>query len=307
MSALVAFWVTAVLYGMNVIIFACAIRVLYYRGVIGFNRVIFAAATMQFILATAFNITCLLQLIKGFITEGNTPDGPLIYFRNAGSLEHVFQEGLYFINSIIGDGILIWRLHILWRRNWFISGPFIALVGGAAICSSVGLSYLARFSPMVLESINNWILSYKLFSLSTQLGTTLLIAYRIWADTAWGAKSYSMMVFWIIVESGALYGFTTAIFLGLHLVNAHAQAIPGAALGLICAIIPTSIIVRVGMDRSSAMTSRPSFRARGKSAQDSSQGTKYSRNDTVQVQMTHQTTTTESKFAGSEGKDEGLV
>ncbi|KAJ7921200.1 hypothetical protein B0H13DRAFT_2318559 [Mycena leptocephala] len=285
MSALVAFWVTAVLYGMNVIIFACAIRVLYYRGVIGFNRVIFAAATMQFILATGFNITCLLQLIKGFITEGNTPDGPMIYFRNAGSLEHVFQVGLYFINSIIGDGILIWRLHILWRRNWLISGPF------------------ARFSPMVLE----WILSFLLLSLSTQLGATLLIAYRIWADTAWGAKSYPMMIFWIIIESGALYGFTTAIFLGLHLANADAQAIPGAALGMICAIIPTSIIVRVGMDRSSAMTSRPSFRARGTSAQDSSQGTKYSRNDTVQVQMTHQTTTTENKFTGSEGKDEGLV
>lgn len=87
-----------------------------------YDSVIFAAATMQFILATGFNITCLLQLIKGFITEGNTPDGPLLYFRNAGSLEHVIQEGLYFTNvrhastvsysltipqSIIGDGILV--------------------------------------------------------------------------------------------------------------------------------------------------------------------------------------------------------
>ncbi|KAJ6537870.1 hypothetical protein B0H19DRAFT_1270263 [Mycena capillaripes] len=306
MSALVAFWVTAVLYGMNVIVFACAIRVLYYRGVIGFNRVIFAAATMQFILATGFNITCLLQLIKGFITEGNTLDGPLRYFRNARSLEHVLQEGFYFTNSIIGDGILIWRLHILWRRNWFISGPFIALLVGAAICSYMGLSYQARFSPMVLESLGNWLLSMLSLSLSIQLGATLLIAYRIWADTAWGTK-YPMMVFWIVIESGALYGFTTAIFLGLHLANAYASAIPGAALGQICAIIPTSIIVRVGLDRSSTITSLPSFRGGGTSAQDSSQGTKYGRNDTVQVKITHRITTTENTFAGSEGKDEGLV
>jgi hypothetical protein len=101
------------------------------------------------------------------------------------------------------------------------------------------LSYQARFSPMVLESLGNWILSFLLLSLSTQLGATLLIAYRIWADTAWGAKSYPMMVFWIIIESGALYGFTTAIFLGLHLANADAQAIPGAALGLICVSVPS--------------------------------------------------------------------
>lgn len=89
------------------------------------DSVIFAAATMQFILATSFNITCLLQLIKGFITEGNTPDGPLLYFRNAGSLEHVIQTGLYFTNvrhasivsysltipqSIIGDGILVCKI-----------------------------------------------------------------------------------------------------------------------------------------------------------------------------------------------------
>jgi hypothetical protein len=54
------------------------------------------------------------------------------------------------------------------------------------------------------------------------------------------------------------------------------------------AIIPTSIIVRVGLNRSSAMASLPSFHASGTSAQDSSQGTKYGRNDTVQVKMTHQ-------------------
>jgi hypothetical protein len=171
--------------------------------------------------------------------------------------------------------IQIWRLHILWRHNWLISGPFVSLcpytplflfifiqkivlLCGAAsepicyagrlissklfplilVCSYMGLSYQARFSPMVLESLGNWLLSMLSLSLSTQLGATLLIAYRIWADTAWGTK-YTMMVFWIIIESGALYGFTTAIFLGLHLANAHASAIPGAALGQICVSVPS--------------------------------------------------------------------
>ncbi|KAJ7707877.1 hypothetical protein B0H14DRAFT_3643407, partial [Mycena olivaceomarginata] len=310
MSALVAFWVIAVLYGMNVVLFACAVRVLYNRGIIGFNRVIFAVATIQFILATAHNIACLAQLIKGFITDGNIPDGPFLYFLNVGSTEHVLQEGFYVTNSIIGDAILVWRLHMLWKRNWFISSPFIILLAATATCSYIGVSRLANFSPLeplFLESLAHWILSMWSLSLATQVCATTLIAYRIWVDRLPGMR-HPMLVFWMIVESGALYSFTTATTLGLYVQTKNAGAIPGGALGQISALIPTSIIVRVGLDRNSTMASLPSFCATRPFTQDS-QGGRFGRDDPALVKISRQVSTPDHTMtgSGSDGKDKMLV
>ncbi|KAJ7927945.1 hypothetical protein B0H13DRAFT_1860985 [Mycena leptocephala] len=94
MSALVAFWVVAVLYGAQYCRMKCV------------QSVLFAVTTIQFILATAHNIVCVVQLINGFTANGKTVDGPFFYFLNMGSTEHVLQEAFYATNSLIGDGIL---------------------------------------------------------------------------------------------------------------------------------------------------------------------------------------------------------
>jgi len=268
MSALMSSWVAAVLYGINIVLYVCCVRVLYHRGFSGFNRVLIVMATLQFLIATGHNITCLVQLIRGFITNGDIPNGPFIYFLDMALSEHVAQEALYITNSLLGDAILIWRLYIVWNGNWWLCGPFVMLVGATTICGYIAISHLAHFTPVdpvFLATLGNWILSTWSLSFVTQVSATLLIAYKIWASTAWGLRSSSshMKVLWLVVESGAIYSFATAILLGLYASKANAGAIVGGALGQISCLVPTSIIVRIGFVGTSASTvgSFPSFRA----------------------------------------------
>ncbi|KAJ7026662.1 hypothetical protein C8F04DRAFT_1124802 [Mycena alexandri] len=279
MSTLMASWTTSVLYGINIVMYACCVRVLYHRGLVGFNRVLIIMATLQFFISTGHNAACLVQLIRGFITNGDTPNGPFIYFLDMASPEHVAQEAFYITNSVLGDAILIWRLYIVWNNNWWLCAPFATLVAATTICGYVAISHLAHFSPVdpvFLANLGNWLLSTWCLSLVTQVGATLLIAYKIWATTSWGINKSSshMKVFWMVVESGAVYSFTTVILLSLYVAKENAGAIVGAALGQISCLVPTSIIVRTGLVSAATSTagSFPSFRAATRLPRKSSQG-----------------------------------
>ncbi|KAJ7499647.1 hypothetical protein FB451DRAFT_1385335 [Mycena latifolia] len=284
MATLMASWLAAVLYGINVVLYVCCIRVLYHRGLAGINGILLILATLQFMISTGHNVTCLVQLIRGFITNGGTSSGPFLYFLDMASTEHVLQEGFYIANSVIGDGILIWRMFIVWNRNWWLCAPFLALLTAttgqyfcarpfwtepfSSVCGYIAIAQLAHFSPVdpvFLAALGHWILSTWSLSLVTQVGATLLIAYRIWADTAWGLKTSSKHAnaFWMVVESGAVYSCTTVILLSLYVAKLNCGAIVGGALGQISCIIPTSIIVRIGVADSSGSTvgSLPSLRA----------------------------------------------
>lgn len=75
------------------------------------------------------------------------------------------------------------------------------------VSSYTALARLASFAPtepLFLKSLARWILSTWSLSLATQVGATLLIAYRIWANRVPGMRQ-SMIVFWMVVESGAVY------------------------------------------------------------------------------------------------------
>ncbi|KAH9985672.1 hypothetical protein BJV74DRAFT_886230 [Russula compacta] len=84
-------------------------------------------ASIQFGLATGHVITLVVQLVRGFGNTGETSNGPSLYLVNQATPEHVAQEVLYITNSLIGDAILIWRLWVIWDRNFWLCVPFIVL------------------------------------------------------------------------------------------------------------------------------------------------------------------------------------
>ncbi|KAI9434588.1 hypothetical protein H4582DRAFT_2175182 [Lactarius indigo] len=213
-------------------------------------------ASVQFALATGHVITILVQLIRAFIGAAGTLDGPSIYLLNQSTPEHVAQEFLYITNSLIGDAILIWRLWIIWNRNFWLCVPFIILFAGY-----IGLANLASVDPtkaVSLSHLQDWPYATWAFSLATQLGATLLIGYQFWKSIQrdsmrLGASHLS--IFWILVESGALYSVTTTFLLGFSSKSTNTSALFAAALGQISALAPTLIIVRAGLKSSGTSSS----------------------------------------------------
>jgi hypothetical protein len=211
----------------------------------------FVVSSVQFGLATGHVITMLVQLVRGFIGAAGTLDGPSLYLQDQSTPEHVAQEVLYITNSLIGDGILIWRLWIIWNRNTWLCAPFAVLGIATAVAGYTALGHLASLNStdtVFLSQVHNWLVATWVLSLATQLGATLLIGYQFWKSIRWnskGIRASRLSVLWILVESGALYSTTTIFLLGFSSTNTG--AIFAAALGQISALAPTLIIVRAGL------------------------------------------------------------
>ncbi|KAH9023684.1 hypothetical protein EDB85DRAFT_2277821 [Lactarius pseudohatsudake] len=231
------------------------------QGLRGLNLMMLIVASVQFALATGHVIAVLVQLIRAFIGAAGTLDGPSNYLLNQSTPLHV-TEFLYITNSLIGDAIMIWRLWIIWNRNFWLCVPFIVLCIASGVTGYTALVNLARLIPgntVFLSRVHSWLIATWALSIATQLGATLLIGYRIWKSIQWnsskGLRASRLSILWILVESGALYSVTTTLLLGFSSTNTGAIFV--ASLGQISALAPTLIIVRAGLKSSGSSSFTP--------------------------------------------------
>jgi len=247
MSSLVSFWIVGPLYGINICVFILCAHVLHMKGLSKWNLMMLAVAAVQFGLATGHVISIVVQLVRGF---GGTSNRTL-YLLDQSTPEHLAQEYLYITNSLFGDAILIWRLWIIWDRNFWLSGPFVLLCLATAVTgytALIDLSHLSAIDTVFSARVHNWLIASWSLSIATQFGATLMIGYRFWKAVKWNMNSIResrLAVLWILVESGALYSVTTIFLLGFSATNTG--GIFAAALGQISALGPTLIIVRAGL------------------------------------------------------------
>jgi hypothetical protein len=252
-ALLVSSWIVGPLYGMNVCVFILCAHVLHMKGLRArLNLMMLYVATLQFGLATGHVISIVVQLIRGF---GGTSNRTL-YLLDQSTPEHLAQQYLYITNNLIGTAILVWRMWIIWGRNFWLTGPFIVFWFATAVTgytALVNLSDLSATGTAFLPRVHNWLIVTWSLSIVTQCGATLMIGYRFWKSIKWnGVGRSSLPVLWILVESGALCGLTTIFLLGFSATNMN--AIFASALGQISALAPTLIIVRAGL-RSSLSSS----------------------------------------------------
>ncbi|KAH8984388.1 hypothetical protein EDB86DRAFT_154470 [Lactarius hatsudake] len=238
---------------INICVYILCIHVLYMKGLRGLNLMMLIVTSVQFALATGHVIAVLIKLIQAFIGAAGTLDGPSNYLLNQSTPEHV-AEVLYITNSLIGDAIMIWRLWIIWNRNFWLCVPFIVLCIASGVTGYTALVNLARLTlanTVFLSRVHSWLVATWAFSIATQLGATLLIGYRIWKSIQWnsskGFRASRLSALWILVESGALYSVTTILMLGFSSTNTGAIFV--AALGQISALAPTLIIVRAWAEK----------------------------------------------------------
>jgi len=249
MATVVSFWTVGPLYGMNICVFILCAHVLYMKGLKAWNLMMLFVASLQFAISTGHVITIVVQLVRGFGgTSTNTS-----YVINPATPEHLAQEFLYITNCLIGDAILIWRLWIIWDRNFWLAGPFVVLCIATAATGYTGLINLAQLSPnetVYLPRVHNWLIATWCLSIATQLGATLMIGYRFWKSIRWnstrnGICKSRLDILWILVESGALYSVTMIFMLGFSTTNIGGIFV--VCLGQISALAPTLIIVRAGL------------------------------------------------------------
>ncbi|KAH9984752.1 hypothetical protein BJV77DRAFT_1071867 [Russula vinacea] len=245
MSSLVSAWIVGPLYGINICVFVLCAHVLQMKGLKKWNLMMLSVAIVQFGLSTGHVVTLVVQLVRGF---GGTTNRTL-YLLDQSTPEHI-AKNFYTSRILIGDAILIWRLWIIWDRNFWLSGPFVLLCLATAVTGYTAISNLSHLSAtetVFLARVHNWLVATWCLSIATQFGATLMIGYRFWKSIKWSTNTVResrLAVLWILVESGALYSVTTIFLLGFSATNTG--AIFAAALGQISAG-PDADIVRAGL------------------------------------------------------------
>ncbi|KZT66952.1 hypothetical protein DAEQUDRAFT_433132 [Daedalea quercina L-15889] len=241
-----------IIYGFATSTFAMTIWVLKDRRKIPVNTAMLTLATVLWILSTMRACTDIAQLVTAFNNVNlQIPTGPFDYLLDFSHSLFVFDQCLYYISTIIGDAVVIFRCYVVWKKWYIIAFPCLTCVG--AICSFAWVEWcFAKNIPYI-----NWVLMAFAFTLSTNLIATGLLAYRIWSvgmqtyrhfDSTY-ARSPLRPILLVIVESGMVYSAMLTIAL---ITIIHAPSVEWVVNGLMTSLISLTfnmVFVSIGMTK----------------------------------------------------------
>ncbi|KAG1812507.1 uncharacterized protein BJ212DRAFT_454021 [Suillus subaureus] len=249
-------WLEAVLYGTNCVLFCiCLFILLGHHG--ASRKTLLFSSVVQFSLATAHVIISLLELMAAFATSASAADN---YFADPGGNElYVGGFFVYVVNTFAQELLLIWRLYVIWGRNFKICIiPFILWMLHCIIASIA----VSGFMPATATPLTRNVHSYGLAGWGLETGVNFLasggIAYRLWhagrrTAVLTGRPNYKAS-FFIIIECGALITTCTVIMFALYAANKPEGLVGVGAATQIATTSPLLIIARVGFAMSKRKT-----------------------------------------------------
>ncbi|KAJ7653625.1 hypothetical protein DFH06DRAFT_1417230 [Mycena polygramma] len=168
-------------------------------------------------------------------------------------LLHVAQDAIFGINNFVADTLFLYRCYMIWGSQWKV-----AVAPGLLMLSTVVVGCIAIVAPDSVSSPGQPFerVPY-ITATSTNLLLIILTAGRIWwirrdalhvGSNRTLRKRYSSVMA-MIVESGAIYCATTILLTFTYpLPGTPFLMVQAAAMHLVN-IVPTLIIVRVGLEK----------------------------------------------------------
>ncbi|TFK54860.1 hypothetical protein OE88DRAFT_1653394 [Heliocybe sulcata] len=226
-------WIQSVLYGMYTIIFMCCVYALYSRRLfdsVRKNPLVLVVVSL-FLCGTA---EAIIYFIYTFELADVPSDLPFpgeteaqLREKDTGNLLAVILAPIVATNTVIADGLLIWRTYVVWAECAIIAAiPSIILLIGAgcgyALTYYSAQAYFIRLHlPLSTKVVpESWIQAgiwsermrtiFFSMSLATNVIVTILIAGRIsWLNRGLkdvlgdsNSKPYQRIILLVIIESG---------------------------------------------------------------------------------------------------------
>lgn len=162
---------------------------------------------------------------------------------------------IYHVQTLLGDAVVIYRCFVVWQSFWIILVPVIMWV--VSIAAAVeALSLIGRVNKngfVDIFSQGGWILAFYALSLATNVLSSGLLAYRIWAVDSKLSKMYARVsnrpthpIIRIVVDAGVLYSLILVAALVTFLFKSDITFIVFEILPPVISIIFYMIILRVG-------------------------------------------------------------
>ncbi|KZP11419.1 hypothetical protein FIBSPDRAFT_837549 [Athelia psychrophila] len=253
--SVVSLFVESTLYGLFIILFAVSMVVLLLRKRKSdpVNVPLVSVSIAMFVLATIHIGVDLRRLLDALFNSQDVPGGAIGWLSAVNSVEYLLKSTAYAMQTIIGDGFLLYRLARVWGNDKRVVLPLLIPYAGSVVCGAgtlVSFSQVTSADSIFMTELHSWVVSFFAITLFTNLVATFLIAFKIWtthrrAGAISGASLLPTLV--IVVESGVIYSATLVVLISLYLSGNFAQYIALDAVTQIIGVVFSLVIVRVGM------------------------------------------------------------
>ncbi|KAG2347121.1 hypothetical protein BDR05DRAFT_1043978 [Suillus weaverae] len=268
-----------ILYGFSVLMFMGTVWALTYkRRMQDMNRPISVVAILLFVLSTAHIIVDIFRAEEGLVKYRDTfPGGPVGFFGDITQKSYATKHAIYLLQTLLADGVVIYRCFVVWQCVWVIIVPSL-LWCGSVVTGVAANYYIARASSSAVifaKPLGQWITAFVVLTITTNLLSSGLLAYRIWAidrdnSTIRATKSTMMPIIRVLMDAAILYSATLIVTLICFLCSNNGQmvlvdmAVPIMAIAFYMVLIRIAITRETRSHLSTAPSGTPSEMEQGK-------------------------------------------
>ncbi|KAG2344145.1 hypothetical protein BDR05DRAFT_989358 [Suillus weaverae] len=212
-------WLESILYGVNCVLFGVCMYALFNRH----KRLYWInilSCVFHISIATAHNILSLFLSLQAFTNPAiiSVPDGTIIYLSKNTPLTKT-MGGLFLLNVLALNLLLIWRLYVVWNRNRILAFIMLILETGHLATGVANWAVLTTghtFSNAALALGKTGCA----LDLALTISVTSGIAYRLWragrdVSALTGYNSYKAAIY-TVIESGAIYTSSIVVLCALY-------------------------------------------------------------------------------------------
>ncbi|KAG0704133.1 hypothetical protein DFH29DRAFT_392834 [Suillus ampliporus] len=203
-----------ILYGFSILMFMCTIWALTYKCRLrDVNRPITVVAILLFVMSTAHIVVDIIRAEDGLVKYRDTfPSGPAAYFGDFTLKTYATKHALYLLQTLLADGVLIYRCYVVWHSIWVIVVPSVLWCGVAVtgVFANYSISQTSGSEDIFAKALAQWITAFFPLTLATNLSSSGLLAYRIWMiqhdiSTVHAMKSTMMPIVRVLIDAAVLY------------------------------------------------------------------------------------------------------
>ncbi|KAG1753195.1 hypothetical protein EDB19DRAFT_815573 [Suillus lakei] len=278
-AAIMSTVLESILYGFSVLMFIGTIWALTYKHHMrDVNRPITAVAVLLLALSTAHMVVDIIRTEDGLVKYRDTfPGGPEAFFAEIAQETFVIKNAIYILQTLLGDGVVIYRCYVVWQTVWVIILPSMlwCSVAVTGVYSLYSFSHTNSISGNIFsQATRQWISAFYALTLATNLLSSGFLAYRIWkiersVANSRTTKITTTSILRVVMDAAILYSIALLCTLIGSVCSNNGSLVMIDVLTPIISIAFYMVIIRIAMGKKDH--SRV-FTVRGGSASETDRG-----------------------------------
>ncbi|KAI0360119.1 hypothetical protein OH77DRAFT_1517657 [Trametes cingulata] len=268
LAAVVSTTLEAMLYGFSIFMFGVTVYILRRNSRSldrPMNYPMVAVSCALLLCSTAHMVIDIVRISDGLVWYRDTfQGGPIAFFALPSQSTFVAKNIVYSLQTLIGDGVLIYRCYAVWH-SWRIVAFPIVLWLWVAVASTMCIYSVATLpagttGTVFLPSVGQWITAFFASTLATNFITSFLVAYKICVTNLRAPRNQAgslLHVVRIVADAGLLYSATLTSAIVCFARKSNGQYIVLDIITPVIAITFYMVIIRVGIAASQRSVDHP--------------------------------------------------